>query len=121
MTNSIIAKGETAIVTLWDKFEQLVATDAGEAKVFLTAEEKEVLAIAKPILASAEVTALADLKTEAITFLQGLAGAATMSLPDLETALLDAWGATRPELVALAHNLGSTLFQAIIGLLIKQL
>jgi hypothetical protein len=68
---------------------------------------------------SAEASALADLKGVVTTFLQ--TAEKGLSLPDLETAFVNGLKTSGSELLAVVESLGSTLFQALIGLVLSKL
>lgn len=105
--------------TLWDEAKAWVSGEIKEAELFATTEGQEILAVLKPILAAAAPTALAALVGGLRTFLTGLTSVG--SLADIETAILNVWQDTEPELFTLARSLGSNVVQAIVGLLLAQL
>lgn len=105
-----------AIVSLWDK---VVAWWTGSAVPVLERDEQEVLAILQPLFGQVETALLQDL----IVFVQGVLAAApaTKTLPEWETVLLDLAEVAGGSLLSTIKGLGSSVFQALIGLVLAKL
>jgi len=107
--------------TLWDKIKAWFAGEIAWAAVELNDVEKDLVSIAEPILAAGEASAITDLKAEVTTVLSSIETPKTWTLPDLETAVLNGLKTAESALLPLAEGMGSTVFQAFIGLILAKL
>lgn len=104
---------------LWAKLQALWNSGVQAVEAQFSADEKFVLGLFQPVLASAEANVLQDLLTFIIAVLSQAQGSKTLS--EWETAVLNALEATGSELLDLATKLGSTLLQALIALAMSKL
>lgn len=105
--------------SLWAKFVAIFNGVVEVAEVEFSADEKAILALMQPLLASAEAATVQDL----ITFIKGVLSQAKTAkdLPTFESDVLNALQATGSELLALAKSLGSNLLQALIAFVLASL
>lgn len=112
---------ETTAVTLWDKFKTWVNGEVQAVAPVLTADEQDLVGLVKPLFAGAEAVGLSQL----VTFIRGVLVAVeapgSKTLPDLETIVMNGLSRLGSGLQPVAVGLGSSVLQALIGLVLASL
>lgn len=105
--------------SLWQKVLAWMSSTAASVVVALSADEKQLLSLAKPLLSAAEASVLQDL----VGFITGAVANASGSktLDAWEAEVLNGLEVTGSELFTLAQGLGSNLLQVLIGLVLSKL
>lgn len=107
--------------TLWDKLKALFAGAEQAAATDFSKAEQDVIAIAQPLFAAAEATAIRDL----VIFIRGVLTAnptpGSMSVSDWETAIMNGLAKLGGDLLATAQGMKSNLLQALISLVLASL
>ena len=116
--------------TLWDKISEwaqstltTVEADASaavqQAEKLLSWEEQQLVGLLQPLFAAAEANAMQDLTLVLRGVLTSVKNVS--SLPDWETAVMNALQVVGGDLLKTAEQLGSNSLQVLVGMLLAQL